>query len=44
VALAGFWVFGEVPDTLAMVGAAIVIASTVYITFRESVTTPSLPT
>ena len=35
VALAGFWLFGEVPNTLAMVGAAIVIASTIYITFRD---------
>jgi drug/metabolite transporter (DMT)-like permease len=35
VALAGFWVFGEVPDKLAMVGAVIVIASTIYITLRD---------
>jgi drug/metabolite transporter (DMT)-like permease len=35
VALAGFWVFDEVPDMLAMVGAAIVIASTIYITLRD---------
>jgi drug/metabolite transporter (DMT)-like permease len=35
VALAGFWVFGEVPDNLAMVGAVIVIASTIYITLRD---------
>jgi drug/metabolite transporter (DMT)-like permease len=35
VALSGFWLLGEVPDTLAMVGAAIVIASTIYITLRD---------
>jgi drug/metabolite transporter (DMT)-like permease len=35
VALAGFWFFGEVPDTLAMIGAVIVIVSTAYITLRD---------
>jgi drug/metabolite transporter (DMT)-like permease len=35
VALAGFWFFDEVPDGLAMVGAVIVIASTIYITLRD---------
>lgn len=35
-ALAGFLVFAEVPDSLAMLGAAIVIASTLYITLREA--------
>ncbi len=35
-ALAGFLVFAEVPDRLAMAGAAIVIASTLYITWREA--------
>jgi drug/metabolite transporter (DMT)-like permease len=35
VALAGFWFFDEVPDTLAMVGAVIVIVSTAYITLRD---------
>jgi drug/metabolite transporter (DMT)-like permease len=35
VALAGFWFFDEVPDSLAMIGATIVIASTLYITFRD---------
>lgn len=35
VALAGFWIFGEVPDRLAMAGAVIVIASTIYITLRD---------
>lgn len=35
-ALAGFLVFAEVPDTLAMVGAGVVIASTLYITWREA--------
>ena len=35
VALAGYWVFGEVPDKLAMVGAFIVIATTIYITLRD---------
>jgi drug/metabolite transporter (DMT)-like permease len=36
MALAGWLVFSETPDRLAMVGAAIVIVSTVYITFREA--------
>jgi drug/metabolite transporter (DMT)-like permease len=35
VALAGFWVFGEVPDKMAMEGAVIVIATTIYITLRD---------
>jgi drug/metabolite transporter (DMT)-like permease len=35
VALAGFWIFGEVPDEMAMLGAVIVIASTIYITLRD---------
>jgi drug/metabolite transporter (DMT)-like permease len=35
VALAGFWFFDEVPDQLAMIGAVIVIASTIYITLRD---------
>jgi drug/metabolite transporter (DMT)-like permease len=35
VALAGFIFFAEVPDTLAMVGAAVVVLSTLYITMRE---------
>jgi drug/metabolite transporter (DMT)-like permease len=36
VALAGYFVFGEMPDRLGMIGAAIVIASTLYITIREA--------
>jgi drug/metabolite transporter (DMT)-like permease len=35
VALAGFWFFDEVPDRLAMLGAVIVIVSTIYITLRD---------
>jgi drug/metabolite transporter (DMT)-like permease len=35
VALAGFWFFDEVPDQLAMIGAFIVIGSTLYITLRD---------
>jgi drug/metabolite transporter (DMT)-like permease len=35
VALAGFWFFDEVPDNFAIAGAAIVIASTLYITLRD---------
>jgi drug/metabolite transporter (DMT)-like permease len=35
VALAGFWFFDEMPDQLAMIGAVIVIASTIYITLRD---------
>jgi drug/metabolite transporter (DMT)-like permease len=34
--LLGYWLFAEVPDGWALAGAAIVIVSTVYITFRES--------
>jgi drug/metabolite transporter (DMT)-like permease len=36
MALAGWLIFSETPDRLAMVGAAIVIVSTVYITVREA--------
>jgi drug/metabolite transporter (DMT)-like permease len=32
----GFVVFHEVPDTLGMFGAAVIIGSTLYITWRES--------
>lgn len=32
----GYALFGDVPDARTMAGAAVVIASTVYITFRES--------
>jgi drug/metabolite transporter (DMT)-like permease len=35
VGLAGFWFFDEVPDAVAMMGAGIVIASTLYITWRD---------
>ena len=35
VSLAGFWFFDEVPDRLAMVGAVIVIVTTIYITLRD---------
>jgi drug/metabolite transporter (DMT)-like permease len=35
-ALAGFLLFAEVPDSLTLLGAAIVIGSTVYITVREA--------
>lgn len=38
VAVAGLIFFHEVPDTLAMVGAAIVIISTIYITLRDAKT------
>ncbi len=34
--IVGFVLFQDVPDPLAMVGAAIVIASTLFITFREA--------
>jgi drug/metabolite transporter (DMT)-like permease len=34
--LAGLILFHEVPDQMAMLGAAVVIASTLYITWRES--------
>ncbi len=36
-AAVGFFVFSEVPNTLTLVGAGIVIASTLYITWREHV-------
>jgi drug/metabolite transporter (DMT)-like permease len=32
----GYALFGDVPDALTMAGAAIIIASTIYITLRES--------
>ena len=35
-AIAGFFLFGEVPKGLTLAGAAIVIASTLYITLRET--------
>ncbi|MDB5481548.1 MAG: permease of the drug/metabolite transporter superfamily [Caulobacteraceae bacterium] len=34
-ATAGFFLFGEVPGGLTLLGAAVVIASTLYITWRE---------
>ena len=36
-AAVGFFVFSEVPNTLTLVGAGVVIASTLYITWREHV-------
>ena len=30
------WLFGEIPNGLTMLGAGIIIASTLYITIRES--------
>ena len=36
VAAAGFVFFNEVPDTLAMIGAGVVIVSTLYITLRDA--------
>lgn len=32
----GFWMFSEIPDAMTMLGALIIVASTVYITLRES--------
>jgi drug/metabolite transporter (DMT)-like permease len=34
--LLGYALFGDVPDALTMTGAAVIIASTIYITLRES--------
>jgi drug/metabolite transporter (DMT)-like permease len=34
---AGFLLFGEVPDAMTLVGAAVVVASTLVITWREQV-------
>ena len=34
---AGFFVFGEVPGGLTLIGAAVVIGSTLYITWREHI-------
>ena len=31
----GFMVFGEIPDRWTLVGAAVLIASTLYIAYRE---------
>jgi drug/metabolite transporter (DMT)-like permease len=39
----GFVVFGEVPDTLTLVGAAIVVATGVYTFYRERVRGGSTP-
>jgi drug/metabolite transporter (DMT)-like permease len=33
--LLGYWVFGEVPGVLVLVGAAIVIASGLFVIWRE---------
>jgi drug/metabolite transporter (DMT)-like permease len=35
-AILGYALFGDIPDATIMMGAAVVIASTLYITFRES--------
>ena len=43
VAIAGVIFFHEIPDTLAMVGAAIVIISTLYITLRDAQTKTAKP-
>jgi drug/metabolite transporter (DMT)-like permease len=34
-AILGFWVFGEMPDLLTWIGAAVVFASGFYIAWRE---------
>jgi drug/metabolite transporter (DMT)-like permease len=36
-AIAGFLIFGDVPDWLTIVGAAIIVATTLYIARREAV-------
>lgn len=33
---AGYWLFQELPDAFALFGAAVIIGSTLYITWRES--------
>jgi drug/metabolite transporter (DMT)-like permease len=33
--LAGLFIFGQIPDLWAMLGAAIVIGATLYVTLRE---------
>ena len=35
-ALVGFIFFGEVPDIWVWVGGAVILTSTVYLTYRES--------
>ena len=35
--LLGYFLFGDFPDSLTLVGAAVVIASGVYIIYRETV-------
>jgi drug/metabolite transporter (DMT)-like permease len=35
MALFGYWVFGDVPDAAVWIGAAIVIASGLYLFARE---------
>jgi drug/metabolite transporter (DMT)-like permease len=32
----GFWLFAEQPDALTLMGAGIIIGSTLYITWREA--------
>jgi drug/metabolite transporter (DMT)-like permease len=39
----GFWVFAELPDALGMAGAAVIIGSTAYITWREAATKAERP-
>ncbi len=37
VTLAGYLVFGDFPDTYTITGAAIVVSSSTYVFYRESV-------
>lgn len=41
--LFGFWLFAERPDTLTLLGAIVIIGSTLYITWREAQLKQSAP-
>ena len=36
IALAGYFLFGEVPDLATVIGASIIISATLYIALREA--------
>jgi drug/metabolite transporter (DMT)-like permease len=39
----GYALFGDIPERLTLLGAGIVIASTIYITWREAGVSQSAP-
>ena len=36
-ALLAFWYFGEIPDEMTLIGAAVIFGSGLYVAHRESV-------